>query len=163
MVVQDFSQDSSPIGTDASLPAAVNWHFWPWCNYGCTFCFAQFDDLPKIDRLPKEIAILVPKQLAMAGAKKITFVGGEPTMCPYLPELLEASKDVGLTTCIVSNGTGLSESFLSENHQLMLVPKDNHICYETDDECTIFYAAYPVNWKQLAGLTEVPGIDPEDM
>jgi len=46
---------------------------------------------------------------------------------------------------------------------MMLVPKDNHICYETDDECTIFYAAYPVNWKQLAGLTEVPGIDPEDM
>lgn len=119
MVVQDFSQDSSPIGTDASLPAAVNWHFWPWCNYGCTFCFAQFDDLPKIDRLPKEIATLVPKQLAMAGAKKITFVGGEPTMCPYLPELLKASKDVGLTTCIVSNGTGLSESFLSENHQLI--------------------------------------------
>ncbi len=29
--------------------------------------------------------------------------------------------------------------------------------------CTIFYAAYPVNWKQLAGLSEVPGIDPKDM
>jgi radical S-adenosyl methionine domain-containing protein 2 len=119
MVVQNFSQDSTPIGTDASLPAAVNWHFWPWCNYGCTFCFAQFDDLPKIDRLPKEVALGVPKQLAMAGAKKITFVGGEPTMCPYLPELLKASKDVGLTTCIVSNGTGLDETFLAENHQLV--------------------------------------------
>ena len=46
---------------------------------------------------------------------------------------------------------------------MMFVPKDNQIAYETDDECTIFYAAYPVNWKQLAGLKEVPGIDPEDM
>jgi radical S-adenosyl methionine domain-containing protein 2 len=119
MVVQNVSQDSTPIRVEASLPAAVNWHFWPWCNYGCTFCFAQFDDLPKIDRLPKEIALRVPKQLAMAGAKKITFVGGEPTMCPYLPELLKASKDVGLTTCIVSNGTGLDETFLAENHELV--------------------------------------------
>ena len=46
---------------------------------------------------------------------------------------------------------------------MMFVPKDNQIAYETDDESTIFYAAYPVNWKQLAGLKEVPGIDPEDM
>ena len=46
---------------------------------------------------------------------------------------------------------------------LMYVPKDNHVKYECDDQCTIFYAAYPVNWKELAGLTHVPGIDPDDM
>jgi len=46
---------------------------------------------------------------------------------------------------------------------LMYVPKDNHVKYECDETCTIFYAAYPVNWKELAGLTHVPGIDPEDM
>ena len=46
---------------------------------------------------------------------------------------------------------------------LMYVPKDNHVKYECDGECTIFYAAYPVNWKELAGLTHVPGIDPDDM
>ena len=46
---------------------------------------------------------------------------------------------------------------------LMYVPKDNHVTYEADDKCVIFYAAYPVNWKELAGVTHVPGIDPEDM
>ena len=46
---------------------------------------------------------------------------------------------------------------------LMYVPKDNHVTYEADDKCIIFYAAYPVNWKELAGVTHVPGIDPEDM
>lgn len=46
---------------------------------------------------------------------------------------------------------------------MMFAPKDMHVKYEADQECTIFYAAYPVNWKQLAGLTEVPGIDPDDM
>ena len=96
------------------IPLAVNWHFWPWCNYGCKFCFARFEDIPRADRLTKEIAITVPEMLAAAGADKITFVGGEPTLCPYLGDLLAASKDVGLTTCIVSNATGLTEEFLDE-------------------------------------------------
>lgn len=101
-------------GYDGSkkIPLAVNWHFWPWCNYGCKFCFARFEDIPRADRLPKEIAITVPEMLAEAGADKITFVGGEPTLCPYLEDLLIASKRAGLTTCIVSNATGLTEEFL---------------------------------------------------
>ena len=52
--------------------------------------------------------------LAAAGAEKITFVGGEPTMCPYLGDLLAASKDAGLTTCIVTNASGLTEDFLDQ-------------------------------------------------
>ncbi|MEC7704597.1 MAG: viperin family antiviral radical SAM protein [Candidatus Thermoplasmatota archaeon] len=97
-----------------TLPPAINWHFWPWCNYGCKFCFARFEDIPRADRLPKEIALTVPEMLAEAGADKITFVGGEPTLCPYLGDLLAASKDVGLTTCIVSNASGITEAFLDE-------------------------------------------------
>ena len=96
------------------LPLAINWHFWPWCNYGCKFCFARFEDIPRVIVSQKEIAVMVPEMLAEAGADKITFVGGEPTLCPYLGDLLLASKDVGLTTCIVSNATGLTESFLDE-------------------------------------------------
>jgi radical S-adenosyl methionine domain-containing protein 2 len=96
------------------LPAAVNWHFWPWCNYACKFCFATFEDIPRGDRLSKEEALLIPEMLASAGAEKITFVGGEPTLCPYLGELIIAAKKVGLVTCIVSNGSGLTEQFLSE-------------------------------------------------
>ena len=46
---------------------------------------------------------------------------------------------------------------------VLFVPKDNHISYEADDRCVIFYAAYPHDWKQRAGITFVPGIDPEDM
>jgi hypothetical protein len=26
------------------LPPAVNWHYWSWCNYGCKFCIARFED-----------------------------------------------------------------------------------------------------------------------
>ena len=104
---ETFSNPSQEACTH-TIPLAVNWHFWPWCNYGCKFCFARFEDIPRADRLPKEIAITVPQMLADAGADKITFVGGEPTLCPYLEDLLLASKKAGLTTCIVSNATGLT-------------------------------------------------------
>ena len=105
-----------PVAESAScLPAAVNWHFWPWCNYGCKFCFATFEDIPRSDRLSKEDALTIPGLLAAAGAEKLTFVGGEPTLCPYLGDLLNAAKEAGLITCIVSNGSGLTEEFL-ENY-----------------------------------------------
>jgi ethanolamine utilization protein EutQ len=55
------------------------------------------------------------------------------------------------------------EAFVLNPGDMMLVPKDNEIAYEADGKCVIFYAAYPVDWKQRAGLTSVPGIDPEDM
>jgi radical S-adenosyl methionine domain-containing protein 2 len=99
------------------IPPAVNWHFWPRCNYGCEFCFATFEDISLNDRLSKSDALLLPNLLAEAGAEKITFVGGEPTLCPYLDELLEAAKKAGLTTCIVTNGTGISRGFLESNSQ----------------------------------------------
>ena len=113
-----FSNPSLEACTRA-IPLAVNWHFWPWCNYGCKFCFARFEDIPRADRLPKEIAVRVPQMLADAGADKITFVGGEPTLCPYLEDLLLASKKAGLTTCIVSNATGLTEEFLNRCEHLI--------------------------------------------
>ena len=72
-----------------------------------------------MEKLTKELALTVPKMLADAGAEKITFVGGEPTLCPYLGDLLQVSKDVGLTTCIVSNASGLTESFLDEFSHLI--------------------------------------------
>ena len=54
------------------------------------------------------------------------------------------------------------ETYICNRGDVLYVPKDNHITYEADERCVIFYAAYPHNWKQLAGLTHVPGIDPDD-
>ena len=100
-----------------TLPPSVNWHFWPWCNYGCKFCFARFEDIPRADKLEKNTALKVPRLLADAGAEKLTFVGGEPTLCPFLGDLLTEAKNCGLTTCIVSNASGLNKDFLKKwNH-----------------------------------------------
>jgi radical S-adenosyl methionine domain-containing protein 2 len=98
---------------------SVNFHLWEPCNMRCKFCFATFKDvkqsiLPK-GHLPKDQAIEVVLQLADIGFEKITFAGGEPTLCPWLPELIATAKEAGLTTMIVTNGSNLSEEFLTAN------------------------------------------------
>lgn len=100
-----------------TLPPAVNWHFWPWCNYGCTFCFATFEDIDRSNSLEKELGFKLLEEMAAEGVEKVTFVGGEPTLCPWLGEYLVKAKSHALTTCIVSNGTGLSEEFLDSWHE----------------------------------------------
>lgn len=97
---------------------SVNFHLWEPCNMRCKFCFASFKDvrqtiLPK-GHLPKEQAIQVVQELADLGFEKITFAGGEPTLCSWLPDLIETAKQAGLTTMIVSNGSKLTDKFLQE-------------------------------------------------
>jgi radical S-adenosyl methionine domain-containing protein 2 len=96
--------------------SAVNFHLWEPCNFSCKFCFASFQDvrktiLPK-GHLPKEESLRVVDRLAEAGFEKITFVGGEPTLCPWLAELIVRAKAKGLVTMIVTNGSGLTDTFL---------------------------------------------------
>lgn len=83
---------------------AVNFHLWKPCNYRCKFCFATFEDVP--GRLTAAEALRVV-DLLVSHCDKITFVGGEPTLCPFLGDLVERAHGAGLTTCIVSNGERL--------------------------------------------------------
>jgi len=100
---------------------SINFHLWEPCNMRCKFCFATFQDvkntiLPK-GHLPKAKAIEVVCQLAKAGFEKITFAGGEPTLCPWLSDLMAIAKSRGMTTMIVTNGTRLTDDFLRENRK----------------------------------------------
>lgn len=95
---------------------SVNYHIWQACNMRCKFCFATFQDVkrdfvPK-GHLPKEESVKLIREIAKAGYEKITFVGGEPTLCPWLPELIHYAKSCGLTTMIVSNGSLINDEFL---------------------------------------------------
>ena len=94
---------------------SVNYHLWKPCNMRCGFCFATFQDIDT-DILPKghlgdEDSISVVEALAGAGFRKINFAGGEPTLCPWLPDLIARAKGLGLTTSIVTNGSRISEEW----------------------------------------------------
>ena len=97
---------------------SVNFHLWQPCNMRCRFCFATFQDvkrerLPK-GHLPRQEAIQVVEALCKAGFSKITFVGGEPTLCPWLADLIEIAKKHSLTTMLVTNGSRLTPEFLQQ-------------------------------------------------
>ena len=98
---------------------SVNYHLWPYCNYRCRYCFATFNDiadiLPAKSYLSKEESIKLINLLAEAGCKKITFAGGEPTLCRWLSDLIKYAKQVGLKTMIVTNGSRLNDEFLAAN------------------------------------------------
>ncbi len=82
----------------------------------CRFCFATFQDLgqdvlPK-GHLPREGCLAVVDALAGAGFEKINFAGGEPTLCPWLPDLIRRAKQLALTTSIVTNGSRITPAWL---------------------------------------------------
>lgn len=104
------------VTTNRPIIPSVNYHLWEPCNMHCKFCFATFQDvkqtvLPK-GHLSKEGCLEVVFQLAQAGFEKITFAGGEPTLCPWLPEMMQLAKENGMTTMLVTNGTFLTEEYL---------------------------------------------------
>ena len=95
---------------------SVNFHLWKPCNMKCRFCFATFQDVGQ-DALPKghldrEECLAVVVALATAGFDKINFAGGEPTLCPWLPDLIQRAKELGLITSIVTNGSRITSKWL---------------------------------------------------
>ena len=53
------------------------------------------------------------EDLSSSGVEKINFVGGEPMLHPHLEVWIVAAKFCGLTTSIVSNGTRMTEDWLT--------------------------------------------------
>lgn len=95
---------------------AVNYHLWKACNFKCKFCFGTFNDV-KQNNLKIEDAKLVMQNIIDFGFEKITFSGGEPTLCNYLSELLKITKEGGMTTSIVTNGSMLNYEWLKSNKE----------------------------------------------
>jgi len=95
-----------------SVPLSVNLVLTRKCNYNCKFCFGGLsflDEEPNIDRI-----LEIPYLLKQAGCEKITFEGGEPFLFNGLVDLVKVSKDVGLTTSIISNGSLITRERLIE-------------------------------------------------
>jgi radical S-adenosyl methionine domain-containing protein 2 len=100
----------------APLPPSVNYHLWKPCNMRCHFCFATFEDvgreLPE-GHLPREQSLRLVRELART-FQKVTFAGGEPLLCPWLPELVRAAHEEGTVTMLVTNGSRLTPALLEQ-------------------------------------------------
>ncbi len=103
----------------SSKVPSVNSHLWEPCNMKCGHCFAKFQDVKREMKLPKghlpqEDCLLLVNWLAEFGFKKDNFVGGEPTLCPWLPDLIARAKGHGMTTSIVTNGSRITDQWLDD-------------------------------------------------
>lgn len=93
----------------------VNYHFTRKCNFKCSYCFAHFDN--KKELYYEEQKELI-KQIAACGYfDKINFAGGEPMMDKNLSQHLQLSKELGLQTSIITNGSLLKPEWIKENAQ----------------------------------------------
>jgi len=97
------------------IPNSINFHITQRCNYKCDFCFAKFNqncyELSEIEQFE------LIKELIDNGCEKLNFAGGEPTLVKNLAKLIKFSKDLGVFTSLISNGTGLTKKFLESTYK----------------------------------------------
>lgn len=102
-----------------NLPVpCLNFHLWEPCNMRCKFCFATFQDvkqriLPK-GHLPRQQSIELMHEICSTNIQKITFAGGEPTLCPWLYDLIAIAKSYNKTTMIVTNGSRINKDWIKK-------------------------------------------------
>lgn len=103
--------------SEERIITTINYHLWRSCNMKCHFCFATYDSIigrGQPQSLPRADALRLLKLLRNFGFEKITFAGGEPTLCPWLQDAVKEAKLLGFTTNIVTNGTLLDEHRLDK-------------------------------------------------
>lgn len=98
---------------------ALNFHVWQPCNMRCIYCFAGFSSVTQQLRDEKhalrERALAVVRAASDAGVEKVTFVGGEPLLCPWLTELLMVATMCGMVTMVVSNGSTMNVGWIASH------------------------------------------------
>lgn len=80
----------------------------------CKFCYATFEDMHVGPQMSLMNAKVVIEKLVNAGVQKITFAGGEPLLYKDLKTVIIYAKTLGITTSIITNGSLLKSSWLSE-------------------------------------------------
>jgi tRNA wybutosine-synthesizing protein 1 len=136
------------------------------CNHRCLFCWRSFEhEHPGgIDLPPADIVSKIPflQKKGLAGYKispKVTperwneatdpdqvaiSLSGEPTLYPYLPELIDMLNAKGCTTFLVSNGT-------NPDHLKACHPYQKYVSLTATDRDTYLKVAQPLEdyWDRL--------------
>jgi MoaA/NifB/PqqE/SkfB family radical SAM enzyme len=93
---------------DLNLPSTVCFRVTRYCNARCGFCLAPPDGAHPPAAVLKQRLAWLEKQ----GVRIIHFCGGEPTIHPALPELLEHVHAHGGGSRMTTNGIAMSDPLL---------------------------------------------------
>lgn len=92
----------------------ASFHIVKPCNMKCKFCYATFEDMRITNQLSKNDAFVILDKVKKEGLQKITFAGGEPLLYKWIHEVIVYSKEIGLTTSIITNGSLLTDGVLQK-------------------------------------------------
>lgn len=82
------------------------------CNLECVHCYADSGpERPLAEGMTLDDWIGTLNQAAAMGCKRVQFIGGEPTLHPDLPRLIEHARSIGYEqVCVYTNGTHFTET-----------------------------------------------------
>ncbi|MEQ1596470.1 MAG: radical SAM protein [Casimicrobium sp.] len=89
----------------------ICWRVTRYCNLHCSHCLAGHGNALRadLDGSDREIALRV---IVDSGVTRITWTGGEPTLCPDLPSLLSESHAHGIASVVTTHGLALRKNLL---------------------------------------------------
>lgn len=91
-----------------------------YCNFNCKWCFANSGSNPNPKHMGLEKAERLIETLALAGVGQVTISGGEPTVYPYLKDVIKKANSCGLVVHMNTNGYLLTKKLARELKSLGL-------------------------------------------
>jgi radical SAM protein with 4Fe4S-binding SPASM domain len=86
------------------------------CNFRCNWCYAAGSEYRIEDEMPLTFALDLLKIAQQVGVKKLTLIGGEPTLWSHLFEFNDAMKSAGLKSTLVTNAFKFSDDRFWEKY-----------------------------------------------
>ena len=96
-----------PYTKEISAPMRVDVALTYKCQNRCSHCYNE--PQREVKELDKEKWFEVIKKIESVGIPHIVFTGGEPTLIPFLDELIAYSEDLGIVTGLNTNGRKLKD------------------------------------------------------
>ncbi len=99
---------AAPAPTIEDMPKAIDISIGETCNNNCKFCVNPTESwAPLASKEALERTIL---KCAEMGYERLSFLGGEPTIHPHLPELVKTAYDAGYQeVMLITNGRRLAD------------------------------------------------------
>ena len=106
------------------------------CNKECIYCYNCSGNGSAHRDMPLELAMKIVRDAGKYGIKSISWLGGEPTLYPYLREVLEAASNFGIENVLFTNGSALTSHLWKD-----IAPYINKISFHLDSvDKDVFFA-----------------------
>ncbi len=83
------------------------------CNERCVHCYAESAP-ERTEALDRQVVLDTITDAAQLGFTMVQFTGGDPLLCPFLPEAAAHARGVGLEVEVYTNGLALSPELLAQ-------------------------------------------------